>query len=541
MADQQQPTQPPTPRSESGPQITFGPTVTIFFSDIRGFTEYTDAHGDEAAYRMLRHHNDMVQEQIALYGGHIVKTLGDSFMVSFDSARNALACAIGAQKELARYNSTQQGAKIEIGVGINTGEPIREGDDLFGGSVNLASRICAVAGAGRILVSETVRNVVGRLEGSDYIDRGYFEIRGFQEPQHLYEADWSGVGAVRATQVAPPIARGPQPIAPVAAAPARASSRRWFWLGGLAAVLVVAGIAAFALISRGSPVVSPSQVAASPGTPLAKPKATVAEATPAAKAKPTEAVAAAAPADPAAASSPQAKTDPAGKPAAPGAGPPAASPAVAGPGLLYSDNFSDPSRGHFRDNQRGTTNVNVRTGAVPVTWEYAYSGSALVGRIRGTYPPELTERPAIAINFASIDRVSGDFAAEIRAQVTRSPAEARVGLTYDGGGEDVLLLGLRTVDGVYQGVLGRGLDSRQVARNRAASARLRNLDNVLRFELRGDMWRLLINGPEVETVKLPARPRSPGQIVLQVAMIGPPADGDIEVRFTDYRVYSLAP
>lgn len=177
MADATPPPDANVPAGDPNP-IAFGPTVTIFFSDIRGFTEYTDAHGDAQSYRMLQHHNGFVQEQIALYHGHIVKTLGDSFMVSFDSARNAVACAIGIQKQLTEYNGTQQGPKIEIGIGINAGEPIREGNDLFGGSVNLASRICAVAGSGRILVSETVRQVVGRIEGSDYIDRGVLRDQG---------------------------------------------------------------------------------------------------------------------------------------------------------------------------------------------------------------------------------------------------------------------------------------------------------------------------------------------------------------------------
>src|SRR5258705_9015230 len=72
---------------------SFGSTVTILFSDIRGFTEFTDVYGDEAAYTMLRLHNTLVQEQLALYRGHVVKTQGDSFMVSFDSARTAVTCA----------------------------------------------------------------------------------------------------------------------------------------------------------------------------------------------------------------------------------------------------------------------------------------------------------------------------------------------------------------------------------------------------------------------------------------------------------------
>ncbi|HEY8816417.1 MAG TPA: adenylate/guanylate cyclase domain-containing protein, partial [Candidatus Dormibacteraeota bacterium] len=77
---------------------SFGSTVTILFSDIRGFTEYTDENGDEAAYTMLRLHNTLVQEQLALYRGHVVKTQGDSFMVSFDSARTAVTCATAIQK-----------------------------------------------------------------------------------------------------------------------------------------------------------------------------------------------------------------------------------------------------------------------------------------------------------------------------------------------------------------------------------------------------------------------------------------------------------
>ena len=171
--------QPPTP--------SFGSTVTILFSDIRGFTEFTDVYGDESAYTMLRLHNTLVQEQLALYRGHVVKTQGDSFMVSFDSARTAVTCAIAIQKAIREANRLREGARIEIGIGINTGEPVREGHDFFGGTVNLASRICAVAEPGQILVSETLRAVAGKLEGRSFIDKGEFELKGFRERQHLYE------------------------------------------------------------------------------------------------------------------------------------------------------------------------------------------------------------------------------------------------------------------------------------------------------------------------------------------------------------------
>lgn len=153
-----------TTESQDDPShATFGSTVTVLFSDIRGFTEYTDTYGDEAAYRMLQHHNTVVQEQIALYGGRVIKRLGDSFTVSFDSARTAVTWATARQRSVDQYNRIQQGAKIEIG--INTGEPIHDAGDLFRGGLNLASRICAAAGPDQTLISETVRNLVGRVQG----------------------------------------------------------------------------------------------------------------------------------------------------------------------------------------------------------------------------------------------------------------------------------------------------------------------------------------------------------------------------------------
>lgn len=169
----------------------FGSTVTILFSDIRGFTEYTDQYGDEAAYRMLQVHNNVLEEKLALYRGHVVKKQGDSYMVSFESARTAVNGAIAIQREFDKLHRQERGATIQVGIGINMGEPVREGGDYFGGAVNLAARICGLADAGQILVSETVQKVVGKMEGTKFIDHGLSELKGFQAPQRLFLVDWS--------------------------------------------------------------------------------------------------------------------------------------------------------------------------------------------------------------------------------------------------------------------------------------------------------------------------------------------------------------
>lgn len=169
--------------------LSLGATVTIAFSDIRGFTEYTDQYGDEAAYRVLQQHNSMVRHQVDLFGGHVVKTQGDSFMIAFPTARAAIQCAVAIQRTLGAARA-ESGKGIALGIGINTGEPIQEGGDFFGGPVNLAARICAAAGPGQIFVSETTRYVTGRLETLEFLDRGLHDLKGFQEPQRLYEVRW---------------------------------------------------------------------------------------------------------------------------------------------------------------------------------------------------------------------------------------------------------------------------------------------------------------------------------------------------------------
>src|SRR3989454_9080447 len=181
------------------PEMSVADTITIFFSDIRGFTDTTEELGDEVANELVREQDFIVRSHIEAYGGDVVKTQGDSFMVAFKATRGAILCAIGIQKSVAEKNSNQAGPRIAIGIGINTGEPIRQKDgDYIGGTVNLAARICAAAGPGQILVAESTRYVAGRIElrrsdggAVEYVDRGFHELKGFPEAKRLFEVTWN--------------------------------------------------------------------------------------------------------------------------------------------------------------------------------------------------------------------------------------------------------------------------------------------------------------------------------------------------------------
>src|SRR2546428_7703131 len=96
-------------RPQAAPDTaTPGETITIFFSDIRGFTDYTQREGDDAAREMLRRYNAVVREKIEEVGGTVVKELGDGFMAAFRGARPAILCSIAIQRAISEDKRRQE-------------------------------------------------------------------------------------------------------------------------------------------------------------------------------------------------------------------------------------------------------------------------------------------------------------------------------------------------------------------------------------------------------------------------------------------------
>ncbi|HEY3552402.1 MAG TPA: adenylate/guanylate cyclase domain-containing protein, partial [Solirubrobacterales bacterium] len=115
-------------------------------------------------------HDATVRRQLALHRGKEVKTMGDGFLATFDGPARAIRCARALQEEVVRLG-------LEVRVGIHTGEVELIGDDVGGMAVNIGARIGALAGAGEVLVSSTVRElVVG--SGLEFADRGTQTLKG---------------------------------------------------------------------------------------------------------------------------------------------------------------------------------------------------------------------------------------------------------------------------------------------------------------------------------------------------------------------------
>ncbi len=160
---------------------------TILFTDIEGSTRLTQELGDARSMALLRNHDRILRESLARRGGSEVKHTGDGMMASFPLVSSAIECAIDIQRRLAQEDVG--GTRLRLRIGLAAGEPVTEGDDLFGAAVQQAARLCQRAKPETILVSSGVRDLaVGKTFAFE--KRGRLTLKGFDEPVPTFEVVW---------------------------------------------------------------------------------------------------------------------------------------------------------------------------------------------------------------------------------------------------------------------------------------------------------------------------------------------------------------
>ncbi len=158
--------------------------AVLMFTDLEGFTEYLDRHGDERALRRLQRHHEIIKRCVERHQGLIVKELGDGFLLGFASARRALLCAAEIQQLIERSGLSEE---LKVRIGLHAGEPVKDGRDVLGHVVNVAERIMEHAHGGQILLSQLVKELTGSLEGFQFVELGERRLKGLRRPISLYE------------------------------------------------------------------------------------------------------------------------------------------------------------------------------------------------------------------------------------------------------------------------------------------------------------------------------------------------------------------
>jgi class 3 adenylate cyclase len=151
--------------------------ATVLFTDIVHSTERAAALGDRAWSEVLDRHDQIARETVRCWEGRLVKGTGDGVLATFDSPAHGIECARVLRAALSH-------AGIPIRAGVHTGEVEMRGEDVSGIGVHIAARVAALAGAGELLVSRTVRDLVAG-GGYDFISRGAHVLKGLPDTWEL--------------------------------------------------------------------------------------------------------------------------------------------------------------------------------------------------------------------------------------------------------------------------------------------------------------------------------------------------------------------
>jgi len=163
--------------------------AAIMFTDMVGYTALMQSN-EARAMEILERHNGLLRPFFPMYHGREVKTMGDSFLVEFDSALDAVNCAVAIQSHLRNYNASSKDEwKFKLRIGVHLGDVIHQGGDTFGDAVNIASRIQPIAEPEGVCISEQVYAQVRNKVDFGLVPLGEKSLKNVSLPTSVYAVD----------------------------------------------------------------------------------------------------------------------------------------------------------------------------------------------------------------------------------------------------------------------------------------------------------------------------------------------------------------
>jgi adenylate cyclase len=160
--------------------------AAIMFTDMVGYSALSQ-RDDKLALELLEEHRQLLREIFPRFHGTEIKTIGDAFLVEFNSALEAAQCAIEIQRALAKRNAdVPADRRIEVKIGIHIGDVVHRGGDVYGDGVNIASRIEPLAGAGGICVSMDVERQIRNAVETRFEKLAPTELKNISVPMELF-------------------------------------------------------------------------------------------------------------------------------------------------------------------------------------------------------------------------------------------------------------------------------------------------------------------------------------------------------------------
>src|ERR1700726_402333 len=205
--------------------------AAIMFTDMVGYSALSQ-RDDKLALELLEEHRQLLREIFPRFNGAEIKTIGDAFLIEFNSALEAAQCAIEIQRTLAKRNADAPAARqIELRIGIHIGDVVHRGGDVYGDGVNIASRIEPLAGAGGICVSMDVERQIRNAVETRFEKLATTELKNISVPMELFRIvlPWER----QAAPVVKSEIRSPK---------SETRSRSWIWSAAAVVLLLVIAV-----------------------------------------------------------------------------------------------------------------------------------------------------------------------------------------------------------------------------------------------------------------------------------------------------------
>jgi class 3 adenylate cyclase len=171
----------------AAPLVSGADIRTFLFADMRGYTAYTQEHGDDAASALAGRFADVVREAVPEFEGELLELRGDEALCVFRSARQALRASVELQRRLRTGTDEEPAFPIGVGMGLDAGEAVPTQGGYRGASLNVAARLCALAKPGEILATEGVAHLAQRVDGIRLAGERSARLKGLARPVRFVE------------------------------------------------------------------------------------------------------------------------------------------------------------------------------------------------------------------------------------------------------------------------------------------------------------------------------------------------------------------
>ena len=168
---------------------------TFLIADVRGYTRFTQEHGDEEAGRLAAAFARLSREVVVASGGKVIEFRGDEALCVFNSARQAIRAAVELQRDFRRQAEGGSLFPLPIGIGLDAGEAVPIEGGYRGAALNTAARLCSLAQPGQILATETTVTLAQKVDGIRFRERRAVRLKGLEKPVRLHRGRVSGAAA----------------------------------------------------------------------------------------------------------------------------------------------------------------------------------------------------------------------------------------------------------------------------------------------------------------------------------------------------------